>query len=535
MPINISLSQVMPVNKKQSITNNKTFNIKVSNLGTPSLGSIGVKTKINDIMRLDIWQDMSASEIVKQLNYIPDLVSSKALQSLLIDLYLSTSNPPRGNSDDIIKFLETRLIKIKSSGQSEKLYQLIKQLPKGQRWKIWKRWSIEYELLTHRDKIACEYINKEAKNNNNYFWQKTRIFCLSINDKLNESEFILDLIKSKGFSDIIFENLFKIMNGDKTDFQFDKTDFKIQPIHIIMMDTLKIPIKANFIAGLGIEYTKSLLTLTYLTPKARSFLLDKKMNYNHVSSKQIIENYKSVSNEPSNIEKAFSIYTKNPNGYSRAKVWMSIISLKDDIKKVEAIFKVLKSEMKYGRFYHSINLYLPVLEKINSSSLTKKLNASIKKLKIVANPSLFPDESLANILMLKKGKEWNWNIILKEKAWSLIPVLEEAGMLEPKSFNWLNIANQYNQEALQETKYNKWSNNYNLNSFLLIKSIEKASNSNKKALTLLLLGRLVGNNPFIDFDVSQLLIIRKSLFNLGFEDLANNLTLEVMTSKLITF
>ena len=122
MPIHISLSQVMPVNKKQSITNNKTFNIKVSDLGTPSLGSIGVKTKINDIMRLDIWQDMSASEIVKQLNYIPYLVSSKALQSLLIDLYLSTSNPPRGNSDDIINFLEIRLIKIKSSGQSEKLY-----------------------------------------------------------------------------------------------------------------------------------------------------------------------------------------------------------------------------------------------------------------------------------------------------------------------------------------------------------------------------------------------------------------------------
>jgi len=50
-----------------------------------------------------------------------------------------------------------------------------------------------------------------------------------------------------------------------------------------------------------------------------------------------------------------------------------------------------------------------------------------------------------------------------------------------------------------------------------------------------LLARLLGNNPFIDFDVSQLLIIRKSLFNLGFRDLANNLTLEVMTSKLITF
>ena len=535
MPINISLSQVMPTDKKQFTTNNKTFNIQISKLGTPSLGSIGVKTNINDIMHLDVWQEMSASEIVKQLNYIPDIVSSKALQSLLIDLYLSTSNPPRGNSDDIIKFLETRLIKIKSSGQSKKLYQLIEQLPKGQRWDIWRRWLIEYELLIHQDKKACEFINKEAKNNSNYFWQKSRIFCLSINNKLNESEFILDLVKSKGFSDIVFENLFKIMNGDKTDFQFDKTDSKFEPIHIIMMDTLKIPIEANYIADLGIEYTKPLLTLTYLTSEARSFLLDKKMNYDHVSSKQIIENYKSVSNETSNIEKAFSIYTKNPNGYSRANVWMSIISLKDDIKKVEAIFKILKYEMKYGRFYNSINLYLPMLEKINSGSLTKKLNASIKKLKIVANPSFFPDENLANILMLEKGKEWDWNIILKEKAWSLIPVLEEAGMLEPKSFNWLNIANQFNQESLQETKYNKWSINYNLNSFLLTKSIEKASNSNKKALTLLLLGRLVGNNPFIDFDVSQLLVIRKSLFKLGFEDLANSLTLEVMTSKLITF
>ena len=137
--------------------------------------------------------------------------------------------------------------------------------------------------------------------------------------------------------------------------------------------------------------------------------------------------------------------------------------------------------------------------------------------------------------MLKKDKDWDWNIILKEKAWPLIPVLEEAGMLEPKSFKWLNIANQYNRESFQETKYNKWNINYNLNSFLLTKSIEQASNSNKKALTLLLLARLVGNNPFIDFDVSQLLIIRKSLFNIGFRDLANNITLDVMTSKLITF
>ena len=535
MPVNISLSQVQVTDKKQSITVNKTLDITVSNLETPSLGSIGVKTKMNDIMHLDVWPEMSASEITEQLNYIPDIVSSKALQSPLIELYLSTSNPPMGNSEDIIKFLETRLIKIKSSGQSSKLYQLIKQLPPGKRWRTWRRWLTEYELLMHQDKKACAFINQESRNNSNYFWQTSRIFCLLSNDKLNEAEFVLDLIKSKGFSDETFENLFKIMNGDKTDFKFDKNNNKIEPIHIIMMDTLKIPIKANFIAHLSIEYTDPLLALTYLTPQARSFLLDKKMNYDYVSSEEIIENYKSLSNGTADIEKAFSTYIKKPSGYSRANVWLSIILLNDDIKKVETILRILKSEKKYGRFYNSISLYLPILKKINSSSLTKKLNASIKKLQVAYDPNLFLDDNLANMLMLRKNKEWDWNIILKEKAWSLIPALEKAGMLEPKYFDWMNIANKYNKKNFEENNYNKWNINYNLNSFFLTKSIEQASNKNKKTLTLLLLARLVGNNPFIDFDINQLLTVRKSLFKLGFINLANNLTIEVMTSKLITF
>ena len=535
MPINISLSQIIKSDKNQYTSFNKKLDITISNLVTPSLGSIGVKTKINEIMNLDVWQGMNASEIVKQLNYIPDVVSSKALQSLLINLYLSASNAPKGNSDNIVKFLETRLIKIKSSGQSEKLYQLINQLPPGKRWKIWKRWLIEYELLTHQDKKACETINQVSKTNYDHFWQKNRIFCFIINNKLNEAEFVLDLIKSKGFSDVTFKNLFQIMNNEKAIFKFNKNEMKIEPIHIIMMDTLKIPITVNFVADLGIEYTDPLLTLTYLTPKARSLLLDKKMNYAYVSPEEIIQNYKSVSNGSSNIEKAFSTYTKSPNGLSRANLWLSIISLNDDITKAETIFKILKSEMKYGRFYHSTNLYLPILDKIDSSSLTKKLNSSIQKLKIVTNPTLFMNDNLANILMLKEGKEWDWNIILKEKAWSLIPILEEAGMLQPKLFDWLNTENKFNQESIEETKYDKWNISHNLNSFLLTKSIQQASDSNKKTLTLLLLARLVGANPFVDFDVRQLLVVRKALFNIGFADLANNLTIEVMTSKLITF
>ena len=530
--INNCFSQVLETEKKE-FSLNKKLNVSVTSLETPSLGSIGVSTKFNDDMNLDIWNNMNASEIVSHLNFIPDVVSSNSLQSHLIDLYLSSSNPPRGNSDEVINFLETRLIKIRRSGQSKKLYEIIKQLPQGERWELWRLWSTEYELLIHEDKRACKLTNKQIETSSDKFWQMSRIFCLLIDDKLNDAEFIFDLIKSRGFSNKNFENLFQLMNGDKSDFVLDNTI--IEPIHIIMMETLKIPIKVNSVAALGPEYTDSLLTLTYLTPKARAFLLDKKMNYGNVPLDQIKENYKSVSDGSLSIEEAIASYSKKPNGFQRANVWMSIMTLKDDIKKVETIFKIINFEIKNGRFYHSINLYLPILEEINSASLTKKLNNLIAKLLIVKNPVLFPEDQLANTLLLKAGAEWEWQFILQQKAWTLIPVLEDAGMVQPKSFNWLKVLNKTKNQNTNEQKYNKWNKNYNLKSFLLTKGIEEASNNNEKALTLILLARLLGNDPLVDFEIGQLITIRKSLFKLGFNELADNLTLEIMIPKLISF
>jgi hypothetical protein len=533
--INIDVAETAPTNKNDVIPTVKKLNIAVSNLDSPSLGSIGFKTKFNQSMGLDIWKEMSATSIITHLNYIPDVVTSKSLQAYLIELYLSTSNPPNGSSEEIIKFLETRLIKIKSSGKSEQLYKLVKQLPEGKRWNVWKQWLVEYELIGRQDQKACSNIYEASKNNFNHFWQTARIFCLSINNKLSQADFILDLIKVKGFTDPIFEDLFKIMKNEKETFDLKNSKKEILPIHLIMMDTIKIPIKVNYIAHLSIEYTDSLLKLTYLTPRARSFLLDKKINYSFVSVDQIIEDYKSVGNGEIDIENSLSNYIKKPNGQSRANVWFSVITIKDDIKKVETILDFLKLEMKVGRFYDSVNLYLPILNQIKKSSLTKELNDSINKLNIASNPSLYEGNNLANILMLKKGEEWDWNLILNQKAWPIIPIVEKAGMKEPKSIKWLSFLNKFNKQNFDEFEYNKWNRNFDLNTYTLSKSIEQAAKNNNKSLIILLIARLIGSNPFEDFELNYLLTLRQALLDVGFEDLANNLTYEIMTSKVLNF
>ena len=528
-------SQTTKSTNKEPLDNNKNSIIKVSKLEKPSLGSLGIKTDVNEIMGLDIWTKMKASDIIEHFNYIPDILLSKSLHIFLSDLYLTTSNPPIGNSDNIVKFLETRLYKIKSGGESQKLYQLVTQLPGGKRWDFWKRWQTEYELINRQDKKACQYVNKKSKVNSDNFWQMARIFCLAIDGKVNQSEFILDLIKSRGFSDKIFENLFQIINNNEKTFNLENEYNKIQPLHVIMMDTLKIPIKANYIAHFAVEYTDSLLSLTYLTPSARSFLLDKKMNYSFVNVNEIIENYKSVADGNIDIKKALSSYTKKPNGLNRANVWLAIITMKDEIKKAESIITFIKLEIRNGRFKDIADLYIPVLEKIDKSSLTKELNNSINRLMIISKPNLHPDNSLANIIMLEKDKIWNWEIILKEGAWPIIPIMEKSGMKEPSSIEWLDYVNSTDEKKLDDNSFIRWENSYSLKNFILRKSIEQAADNDKKALTVLLIGRLMDDTTLVDFDINNMITIRSALIKIGLLDLADKITYEIMTSKFINF
>ena len=527
-------SQNIDANESKEQPSFKQTNIQVSELTKPSLGSLGIKTEINNLMGLNIWGNLKASEIIENLNYIPEVLTSRSLQNLLNDMYLSSSNPPSGSPDEIIKFMETRLIKIKSVGHSEKLYQLVKQLPDNEKWSLWKRWQVEFELFNIKDQEACKFINNKSKISSEDFWQMGKVFCLILDGKRDQSILVLDLMKSRGFSNQIFEDLFNYVYDEKGSVNLQKEALQIKPIHLVMMDALKIPIKRDYVAHFGLEYVDLLLGLNYLTPKARSFLLDRKITYTDISIDKIIENYKSVADGNVNIDEALKSYSKEPNAFNRANIWLSIIRLNDDLKKAQAILEFIKLESKNRRFNEVVKLYLPILKEIDSTSLTKNLIDSIEELKIVADPNSFPDKKLANMIMLKKGYEWDLDFVLKENAWYLIPIFEKAGMIETP-VNWLNYINTSNEIIFNNDNYFKWESDNNVKKFILTKSIKQASENNQKSLTILLTARLISDTPLVDFDLNSLITIRAALFKIGLSELANAITYEVMSSKIISF
>ena len=108
-------------------------------------------------------------------------------------------------------------------------------------------------------------------------------------------------------------------------------------------------------------------------------------------------------------------------------------------------------------------------------------------------------------------------------------------MKEPSSIEWLDYVNSTDETNLDKDSLIRWENSYSLKNFTLTKSIEQAAKKDKKALTVLLIARLMEDTPLVDFDLNNLMIIRSSLFKIGLTDLANKITYEIMTSKFINF
>ena len=64
-------------------------------------------------------------------------------------------------------------------------------------------------------------------------------------------------------------------------------------------------------------------------------------------------------------------------------------------------------------------------------------------------------------------------------------------------------------------------------------SLEEAAKNNNKTLTVLLIARIIGDNPLIDFDLNSLITIRNSLKSIGLDNLSKIITQEIMTSKIV--
>ncbi len=520
------------VGKKSFSQTNNIESITIGKLEMPSLGSIGIETSLNKKIGLNLWGNFTANDAIKYLNLLPNKSSSRSYQRLLNEVYASKSEPPIGDPDEISEFLKTRLVKLALNGQTEYLIKIISQLPDSQKWEKWQKWYVIHHFLIKDDIKACRQVSNKMKNYESLFWKKANLLCLILQRNLSEASFIYDVMSSQNLLDKSFVILIDKILNEK---QVEKFDFKnelVTPLNLILLDITKHPISFDMIKDFGFEYKVQLSNLIYLLPKARALLIDQVTTVKDINRDLLIKIYQDIKLDNFNKAESLKNLNINPNGLSRATVWLNTLKINDSLEKAEFILESLLIENKHSNSKIASDLYIPTLISLKSNSLSQSQTQAINHIYNLNNPEKFVDSPFSQIILDPKKNVWDEQFILRHNAWNIVKFLNYIGMQSP-DITWeskLNFTSK-NEKKLN----NKFSLDISYDNFILSKSISKNIKQKNYLKAILLIGKLIGSEELKFLNLTTLQEIDMYLTDLDFLALRNEFRNEVLYKKFFLF
>ena len=521
--------------KNDTVTDTKNDNepkkiepVTIGKLGIPSLGSIGVETNLNKKIGLNLWSNFSANNAIKFLNLLPNKSSSKSYQTLLNQVYASTSEPPKGNTDEISEFLITRLDKLALNGQIDYLIKIVSQLPDSKKWERWKKWYVIHHFLIKDDINACQKISNTIKNYDSIFWKKANLLCLILQRNISEANFIYDVMRSQDLLDNTFEILIDKILNEK---QIEKFNFKnesITPLNLILLDITKHPISFEMIKDFGFEYKSQLSNLIYLQPEARALLIDQIATVKDINRNLLIKVYQDIKFENLNNDKIIQDLNINPNGLNRAKVWLNTMKIKDSSEKAEFILKSLLIENKHNNSRITTDLYIPVLTSLKTKSLSQSQTQIINYIYNLNNPEKFVNAPFSQIILNPKNKVWDEKFIALHNAWNITSFLSHLEMQSP-DITW---ESKLNFSSNNEKKFNeKFSLNVSQSDFIISRSVSKNIKEKNYLKAILLIGKLIDSKELKFLNLTTFQEIDMYLTDLDFLTLRDKFRKEVLFEK----
>ena len=192
--------------------NKITIKIEEENIDKFDQNVVGIFDPEDNNFNLNMWLKSDGEDIKNILKRINKLKLSKFSEDLLFQVLFTSAYPPEINltSDEFLKIKIDWLIKNKRFQNLETLLQTNSKA--GQEPKAIIFLINEY-LSFGNIKSACENINFINKNVQNDYLDKFTIYCLINNDRKDEAQLILDLLKERGFKDKFFENKINFLLG----------------------------------------------------------------------------------------------------------------------------------------------------------------------------------------------------------------------------------------------------------------------------------------------------------------------------------
>jgi len=326
---------------------------------------IGIFDPEKNNFSLNMWVNSDGEEIKKILRRINKLKLSKISEDLLFQVLFTNAYAPKKNltSDEFLKIKINWLIKNRRFKDLETFLNSNSEV--GQKSKAVKFLVDEY-LSSADIKSACEKINFVSKDLQNDYLDKFKIYCLINNDRKEEAQLLLDLLKERGFKDSFYE--------DKINFLLGTTE-KANPK---ILDNNLLNFYLSHITNEDFKYEPNEKTNKYIWKYLSAANI---VQINDYDNEEIILAYERAANEDSfDKDEIFKIYLKvlfnfnqlnnvtevhkNLTAYkARALVYQSII-LSDNIERKIDLAFLLKNLFEKEKLY---NVYADELSNILKS------------------------------------------------------------------------------------------------------------------------------------------------------------------------
>ena len=513
-------------------TNKISTNISESEIDKSEQTMLGLFDPEVNNFNLNMWSDSDGEDIKNILKRINKLKLARLSEDLLFQVLFTNSYPPKTN------LTSTGFIKIKIDWLIQKrrfkdLERLVITNPKiGRETK-----AIIYlvnESLSNGDiKSACEKANILDRSVKNNYLEKLKIYCLINDDRKDEAQLVLDLLKEHGFKDKFFETKInfllgttesggnKILDDNLLNFYLShitSDNFEYEPTEKTDKYIWRYLSSANLIKTKDFENEE--IILTYEQAAAE----------NSFEEEEVFKIYLRMDFNFNQLLNATEIYKNLPNYKARALIYQSIL-LSDNIENKLYFAFLLKDLFIRDKLFNVYSKELSnILNKIDPEEIPENYselvssnlelnNKDIKKIK-------FDNDILHRSKVIRHFIDNNENISKTEKDFKSV-----FKKIKKNKKYFISIMDIIVLESLVADGVSLPENldyNESLSQLTVPQNLLDLVKENKIGLVMLKVIEIIGEDDIQDLDPETIYFLTKILNDLNLKKIRNSILSEVL-------
>ena len=512
--------------------NKLTIKIDEQKIDISDQAVIGIFDPADNNFNLNMWSYSDGEDIKNILKRINKIKLSKLSEDLLFQVLFTNAYPPRTNltSSEFLKIKIDWLIK---NQRFQDLEILLKNNPEVGRMGKAIKFLINEYLSSADIKSACEKIDFIGKDVQNNYLDKFVIYCLINNNREDEAQLVLDLLKERGFKDKFFENKINFLLG-----LTEKTNQKI-------LDDNLLNFYLSHITNGNFDYKPNEKTDKYIWRYLSSANLIKISDFenedviltyekaaveNSFESQEIFNIYKHILFNVNQLINATEVYKNLPNYKARALIYQAVL-LSDNIEKKLYLAFLLKDLFMKDNLLSVYSKELSnILKAIDPNKIPESYHELIRQNldvnQITAKQIKFDDEILHKSKVIKHFLDKNEKISRTEK--DLKAVYKK--MKKNKKY-FISIKDIIVLESLKDDGISlpKELDFANLGLNLTIpKNLMELVEQNQTGLVMLKIVEIIGEDDVRNLDPETIYFLNSILNKLNLKRIRNNILSEIL-------